>query len=166
MELKYGAFAHRWYEELKNGKICGVKCRECGNVEFPPYYACSKCGGHEMEWIEISGKGELFDVSSMAGTSVPLPGTGNDGKKQRDPVFNSVPGAIRTAEGNERNMRVYGINEFNKEEVFALLPVPVEAFIVTKYDPEADAEYQTVGWRYSGPGAMTDDEYAEKKGLN
>lgn len=165
MKLKYGAFVHRWYEELENGNIYGVKCKECENIEFPPYYACSKCGGHEMEWVKISGKGELFDISNMMETSAPVQGKNkSDVKAVRSSIYNSVPGAVRTAEGNERNMRVFGINEINKEEIFAMLPVPVEAFIVKKTDPEA-GEYPTVAWRYSGPGSMTDDEYAKKKGI-
>lgn len=52
-----------WYENLKDGKLFGTKCKKCGAVEFPPVPACSSCGNLDVEPVEISGKGELLSFS-------------------------------------------------------------------------------------------------------
>jgi uncharacterized protein len=36
------------------------RCRQCGNVWFPPYANCPACFGHDIEWQPASGRGEVF----------------------------------------------------------------------------------------------------------
>ena len=43
MAIKLEKVVERFYEGLEEGKILGRKCPECGNVEFPPVYACNEC---------------------------------------------------------------------------------------------------------------------------
>lgn len=50
----------KWYDALKEGKILGLKCRDCGVVEFPPVPICNECSSTDMEWVEMSGEGELI----------------------------------------------------------------------------------------------------------
>ena len=42
--IKLEKVVQRFYEGLEEGKFLGRKCPVCGNVEFPPVYACNKCG--------------------------------------------------------------------------------------------------------------------------
>lgn len=48
-----------WYDYLREGKLMGLKCENCGNMEFPPVPVCNRCGKHHMEWAPISGKATL-----------------------------------------------------------------------------------------------------------
>ena len=50
-----------WYETMKNDrKILGLKCKRCGTVMFPPVPVCGACSCMETEWVEMSGKGEMY----------------------------------------------------------------------------------------------------------
>lgn len=50
----------KWYDTLKEGKIMGLKCKDCGVIEFPPVPICNSCSCTDMEWVEMSGEGELL----------------------------------------------------------------------------------------------------------
>ena len=57
-------YLKKWYDSQKEGKLLGVRCRKCGNVEFPPVPVCNKCGAlEEMDWFEMSGKGKVTSFS-------------------------------------------------------------------------------------------------------
>ena len=51
----YRPVVKSFYEGLDKGKFLGMKCPTCGNVEFPPYPVCNKCGHIGNEWVELSG---------------------------------------------------------------------------------------------------------------
>jgi uncharacterized OB-fold protein len=51
----------RDYEEgLKEGKLLGLKCKDCGQVTCPPMIVCQRCGSTNIEKTELSGKGEIM----------------------------------------------------------------------------------------------------------
>lgn len=54
----------KFYKSLAKGKIYGVRCKKCGHFIFPPKAGCEACGGHDVEWKEISGNGTLHFFSS------------------------------------------------------------------------------------------------------
>ena len=61
---------------LSEGKIRGSKCAKCGALQLPPRPICSECGGSDISWKDVSGKGviQAFTVihvplSSMVGRS-------------------------------------------------------------------------------------------------
>ncbi|MFP3952359.1 MAG: Zn-ribbon domain-containing OB-fold protein [Candidatus Bathyarchaeia archaeon] len=56
-------------EALKDNMLMGSSCRECGRVDVPPRPVCPSCRSHRLEWVEMSGKGELVAVTEV---SVPL----------------------------------------------------------------------------------------------
>ncbi len=66
---KHEPVAKKFYDGLDNGKFMGLKCAECGHVEFPPYPACNICGHVQNEWVDIGGEDviveEIYSVSPM-----------------------------------------------------------------------------------------------------
>ena len=44
---------------LEQGKVMTTRCRDCGNVHFPPKMDCPKCFSSDVEWVEIKGNGKL-----------------------------------------------------------------------------------------------------------
>ncbi len=114
-----------WYEYLADGKLMGLKCPECGHMEFPPLPVCNQCGCMDMEWAEISGKGtmETFSWSPMGNA----------------PYFDDeiVCGMIRTEEGNLIMGNILDKGEEDQEELFEKMPLPVQAEIIKiSEDPE------------------------------
>ncbi len=54
-----------FYDFLKEKKIMGTKCKDCGEVYLPPRPLCPKCIDSEMEWVELEGKGKLEAFTSI-----------------------------------------------------------------------------------------------------
>lgn len=50
---------------LEKGKVMATKCKDCGELFFPPRADCYKCLTSNMEWIEVSGKGKLLSFSKL-----------------------------------------------------------------------------------------------------
>ena len=52
-----------FYSYLKEGRIMGLQCSKCDQVQFPPQGLCPDCGGNEFAWVPLSGKGKLMFAS-------------------------------------------------------------------------------------------------------
>ena len=46
-------------EALKENKLLGLKCKECGIVTVPPKMVCRKCASPDMEVVELKGTGKI-----------------------------------------------------------------------------------------------------------
>lgn len=55
----------RFFEELKDGKIYMTKCKGCGEKFFPPQADCPNCQASSMDWVELSGEGELLTCTMI-----------------------------------------------------------------------------------------------------
>lgn len=51
---------------LKDGKIMGSRCTECGYQTFPPRADCPECMSGAFEFVEYSGKGKVFTHTRIA----------------------------------------------------------------------------------------------------
>jgi hypothetical protein len=50
---------------LKNNKVMGTRCKDCGLSFFPPRMDCHQCFASNVEWFEVSGKGKLVSYSKL-----------------------------------------------------------------------------------------------------
>ena len=50
---------------LKDNKVMGTRCKDCGLSFFPPRTDCHQCLASNMEWFEVSGKGKLVSYSKL-----------------------------------------------------------------------------------------------------
>ena len=48
-----------YYDNLKKGKLMGLKCAKCGTHSFPPKGTCNKCGNPKLDWVQMSGEGKI-----------------------------------------------------------------------------------------------------------
>lgn len=55
-----GPAFNRFYEGLKEGKIWGNKCPECGKILVPARTFCPKCNVDMDEWVEVSQEGKVI----------------------------------------------------------------------------------------------------------
>lgn len=50
---------------LEDGKIMATKCKDCGEIFFPPRADCYKCLSSNIEWVEVTGTGKLVSFSRL-----------------------------------------------------------------------------------------------------
>lgn len=55
----------KFYDGLMDGKLLATKCKNCGEIYFPPQTDCPKCRKSEVEWIELSKEGELLTFTTI-----------------------------------------------------------------------------------------------------
>jgi len=48
-----------FYDNLKKGKLMGLKCPKCNTHSFPPKGTCNQCGNPDLEGAQMSGKGKI-----------------------------------------------------------------------------------------------------------
>ena len=66
-------FNRSWpfYENLKQGRFTTTKCKDCGNVSYPPRVICPQCYSENREFIDLPKKGKVV-VFSEEVKGVPL----------------------------------------------------------------------------------------------
>ncbi len=57
--------AKEYLAALKENKLLGVKCKDCGFITAPPRLACRKCSGLDTELVQLSGKGKIVTFTSI-----------------------------------------------------------------------------------------------------
>jgi len=57
--MEYKLTSKDYNEALKEDKLLGLKCKECGTITVPPKMVCRKCASPDMEIIELTGKGKI-----------------------------------------------------------------------------------------------------------
>jgi len=50
---------------LEKDRVMATRCKDCGQVFFPPRADCYKSLSSNMEWVEVSGKGKLVTYSKL-----------------------------------------------------------------------------------------------------
>jgi len=57
--MEYKLTFKDYNEALKENKLLGLKCQECGTVTVPPKMVCRKCTSPNIEVVELTGKGKI-----------------------------------------------------------------------------------------------------------
>ncbi len=52
-------------EALKQNKLIGLKCRNCGAITIPPKMACRQCAGPDMDVIEVKSNGKIRTFTAV-----------------------------------------------------------------------------------------------------
>ncbi len=110
--------AGQWYRELAGGRLAFQRCGDCRRWQHPPRLACAGCGGGELAWEQVSGRGRVF---SWTVTHRPLHGA----------FAQVVPYAVVIVELEERIRLVCSTRGISNEELRLDLPVLVEIAAVS-----------------------------------
>lgn len=66
LRFQFGtAKIQKFFEGLKEGKIYMTRCKKCGEKFFPPQADCPNCLISDMDWIPLSGQGELLTCTMI-----------------------------------------------------------------------------------------------------
>ncbi len=63
--MEYKLTFKEFDEALKNDRILGLKCQQCGNINVPPKMVCSKCTSPDMEVVELGSKGKIQTFTTV-----------------------------------------------------------------------------------------------------
>ncbi len=58
-EYSIGMIGSKFFEEIKNKKILGIKCPECKKVYVPPRKVCGPCFKEMNEFVEVGPGGTI-----------------------------------------------------------------------------------------------------------
>ena len=50
---------------LKQNRLLGCRCLQCGFITAPPRLACRQCSAHSFEIVELSGKGRIATFTAV-----------------------------------------------------------------------------------------------------
>ena len=63
--MEYKLTFKDYNEALKENKLLGLKCKECGTITVPPKMVCQKCTSPDMDIIELDGKGKIVTFTTV-----------------------------------------------------------------------------------------------------
>jgi len=52
-------------EALKQNKLLGLKCKQCGTITVPPKIVCGNCASADLDIVELSGEGKIQTFTTV-----------------------------------------------------------------------------------------------------
>ena len=102
---------------LKEERLMGSRCKECGALFVPPRSICVKCYGSEMEWVEMKGKGTLAAFTCI---TVAPPFMMAQGYDRKHPYCSGV---VELEEGARVDARIEGVDASKPEKIKMGMPL-------------------------------------------
>jgi len=106
-----------YLEFLRNKKLMGSKCKNCGEAYVPVRKLCIKCNKADMEWLEMSGNGEIAAFTSI---TVGTPFFVEKGYDRNNPYCFSI---IKLKEGPMVSGQLVGVDESKPDTINIGMPV-------------------------------------------
>lgn len=63
--MEYKLTFKKYNEALKQSKLLGLKCLDCGAITIPPKMVCQQCGSTNLEVTELKGTGIIHTFTSV-----------------------------------------------------------------------------------------------------
>jgi len=79
LDLQYNipiSKTNQFFESLKEGKFTTTKCKDCGEISFPPQADCPRCMSSNSEWVELGTDAELVTFTHVVVTPTSFVGSG------------------------------------------------------------------------------------------
>src|SRR6267378_3128388 len=57
------AVTRPFWDAAAQRRLSMPRCRQCDAFTFPPRPTCGECGGTELEWTELSGRGSVYSFT-------------------------------------------------------------------------------------------------------
>ena len=59
------ATAFKYHQHIKEQKLMGIQCTECGQKIIPPRPICLNCGSTDFKWVEYPQEGILISYTEI-----------------------------------------------------------------------------------------------------
>ncbi len=128
-----------YLDYIRNKKLMGSKCKDCGEQYVPVRRLCTKCNSTNMEWVEMSGKGKIAAFTCI---TVGTPFFVEKGYDRNKPYCFSV---IKLDEGPMVSGQLVGVDESKPETISVGVPVK-STFLETelKGETKIDLGFQPI----------------------
>lgn len=125
--------AQEFHQQLAAHRLMGARCTSCGAVYVPPRPVCPECPDAALEWVELSGEGQLaaYTVIAIAPTMMLEAGYG-----RKKPY---CTGVVTLAEGPRVSAQILGVNV--ADPVSIQIGTPLKAAFVERGPEEAKKTY-------------------------
>jgi uncharacterized OB-fold protein len=111
-----------FYQFLGEDKLMGSQCQSCGTLHVPPREICPDCYGAKMEWVEMSGDGELVAFTTIHIAPTAMLEAGYD---RKNPY---CTGIVQLAEGPAVSAQILGVDAARPQQIQIGMPLRV-AFV-------------------------------------
>jgi uncharacterized OB-fold protein len=99
------AFTEESFQQfLSDGKLMGSRSKETGEIFVPPRPMCPSTFSMDMEWVELSGKGELAAFTAVYVGPMAMVDAGYD---RTNPYCSGI---VRLAEGPSISAQILGVD--------------------------------------------------------
>lgn len=123
-----------WFEEfLKEERLMGSRCRDCGALFVPPRALCIECHGDALQWAEMGGRGKLAAFTSIF---IGPPAMVEEGYDRKNPY---CTGVVELEESPRVVARIEGVDARNPESIET--GTPLEACFLHR---GSDADRKTI----------------------
>ncbi len=120
--------AHSYQTFLEAHKLMASRCKATGEIFMPPRAICPRTYDTDMEWVELSGRGELAAFTTIHIGPMEMVAAGYD---RFHPYCSGV---VRLAEGPMMSGQIIGVDTTRPETI--TIGAPVQATFLTRGEGE------------------------------
>jgi uncharacterized OB-fold protein len=105
---------------LDQGRLMGVRCLACGQIDLPPRPICRRCHASQMEWAEMPSEGRLAAFTCISIGPTRLIAEGFD---RTNPY---CAGVVALENGARISARILGVDARDPASIRVGAPLTVE----------------------------------------
>ena len=60
-----------FWDAAREKRLVVQRCKACGHCQFPPHPFCARCARDETEWVNASGRGQVWSFGIAHGPTLP-----------------------------------------------------------------------------------------------
>ena len=100
-----------YFDEIKQKKISGTRCKECGRIHLPPRVICDQCKSQNLDFIELAGEGTLqaYSVVYVPTSKMVAAGFGRENP--------NCVGIVKMSEGPMVSAEIFGFDLTQPEKI-------------------------------------------------
>ena len=71
MEIGPDRITEPFWNACRRRELRFQRCTACGRFRHPPLYGCPSCGGTDVAWVAVGGRGTVFSYTVAHHAAVP-----------------------------------------------------------------------------------------------
>lgn len=63
--MQYPLTSKQYNEALKQDKLIGLRCQQCGTINAPPRMVCIQCTSPNLQTVDLRGEGKIVTFTTV-----------------------------------------------------------------------------------------------------